>query len=231
MRGAVFLGGGGSADDERDVWRSAYTGVERVLYWPFALTADMLSTADRWLHDSLASLGLTAQVTTWATLDGRDPRDLPGFDLLHVGGGNTFRFLEHIRRHSFIEPVRAFVRHGGAYYGGSAGAVIACDDIEIAAPHDPNVVALTNFSALGLVPSYAVLPHYDGAVDTAFSWTREHHRPLLAIRERGGVRYSDRRFTAIGPETTAEVNENEVITRQVGESWDPSRKRILERSP
>lgn len=223
MRGSVFLGGGGSPDDECDVWRAAYTGVQRVLYWPFALPADRLSTADRWLRDSLASLGLPAQVTTWNDLDGRDPRELPRFDLLHVGGGNTFQLLEHIQRHAFIEPVRAFVQHGGAYYGGSAGAVIACDDIEIAAPHDPNVVGMTNLSALGLVPSYAVLPHYDGAVDTALSWSREHHRPLLAIPERGGVRYGDSRLTAIGPEPSIEVKENEAVTWPDGESWDPFR--------
>lgn len=200
------------------MWRSAYAGVQRALYWPFALSGDILDTADSWMRDSLLALGLSAQVTTWASLEGRDSNELAAFDLLHIGGGNTFRLLDHLQRHAFVDAVRAFVHRGGTYYGSSAGAIIACEDIEIAAPHDPNDVGLNDLSGLALVPAYSVLPHYDNVVDPAFSWARERHRPLLAVPERGGICYCDETFTAIGPDPSTEINEIGSIPRPAGTS-------------
>ncbi|MGI8418607.1 MAG: Type 1 glutamine amidotransferase-like domain-containing protein [Nakamurella sp.] len=201
------------------MWRFAYAGVHRVLYWPFALNGDILDTAGDWICDALRSLGLTAQVTTWTSLEGRDADELEAFDLLHVGGGNTFRLLDHIQRHAFVAPVRAFVELGGRYYGGSAGAIIACEDIGIAAPYDPNNVGLTNLNGLALVPAYSVLPHFDDMVEPALCWVREHQRPLLAVPERGGIRYGDETFTAIGPDSSTEITELGPIPRPAGMSW------------
>ncbi|MGI8592199.1 MAG: hypothetical protein ACR2M5_14675 [Nakamurella sp.] len=87
--GTVYLGGGGSPADEGEVWRDAYESVDRVLYWPFALSAGVLDTADPWFRAALDELHLSPQVTTWTTPEGHD-RNLEPFDLLHVGGGNTF---------------------------------------------------------------------------------------------------------------------------------------------
>ncbi|MEJ7651748.1 MAG: Type 1 glutamine amidotransferase-like domain-containing protein [Nakamurella sp.] len=217
--GPVFLGGGGSPADERDVWALAYAGVERVLYWPFALSGNILSTADQWFRSSLASLDLHPEVVTWTSLAGRHGDELGEFDLLHVGGGNTFRLLDHIRHHEFLTPVRDFVHRGGGYYGCSAGAVIACADIQIAASRDPNDVGLVDLDALALVPTYSVLPHHDGDVERPVSWAREHHRALIAIPERGGLRCWLGTFTAIGPDSSLEVAVDRVSVRPAGTSW------------
>lgn len=221
VTGTVFLGGGGTPDDERYVWLEAYSGVERVLYWPFALTEPILDTADSWLRAALTSLKLApAEVTTWKSLNGHDPAEMDRFDLLHVGGGNTFRLLDHIRRYSFIDPVRDFVRMGGTYYGGSAGALVACGDIAIAAPHDPNDVGLEDLRGLALVPTYSVLPHYDDrAAESSLAWARERHRVLLGIPERGGISYHNNTFTVIGPAPCVEVDESGRTVRSVGCSW------------
>lgn len=101
--------------------------------------------------------------------------------------------------------MRDFVRRGGTYYGGSAGAIIACGDIDIAAPHDPNDVGLVDLSALALIPTYSVLPHYDGTADPPLSWVRERNKALLTVPERGGIRYHNGLFTAIGPDPSVQV--------------------------
>ncbi|WP_353651052.1 Type 1 glutamine amidotransferase-like domain-containing protein [Nakamurella sp. A5-74] len=217
--GSVFLGGGGSPDDERDVWTWAHTGVERVLYWPFALAGNILATADEWFRGSLASIDLHPEVVTWTTLQGRRSDELDEFDLLHVGGGNTFRLLDHIRRHEFFTPVRDFVRRGGDYYGGSAGAVIACADIEIAASRDPNDVGLVDLGALALIPSYSVLPHHDGNVTSPLSWASERNRAVIAVPERGGLHHRLGTFTAIGPDLSMEITSGGMTPRPPGSSW------------
>lgn len=217
----MFLGGGGTPVDEQNVWREAYSQVESVLYWPFALTEPLLDTADQWFRAALTSLELTAsQVATWTSLEGHSAAELGRFDLLHVGGGNTFRLLDEIRRHSFLDPVRDFVRSGGSYYGGSAGAVVACEDIVVAATHDPNDVGLVDLTGLALVPTYSVLPHYhDGLAQWAQAWAREQHRTVLALSERGGIRYHDYAFTVIGPNPTVEIDQSGPTVHPVGASW------------
>lgn len=221
VAGTVFLGGGGSPADERNVWYEAYWQVESVLYWPFALTGPILGTADHWFHAALTSLDIAAaHVSTWMSLEGHSGTELGNFDLLHIGGGNTFRLLHEIRRHSFVDSVRDFVRSGGTYYGGSAGAVIACEDISIAVTHDPNDVGLVDLTGLALVPAYAVLPHYDDRLaGWSLAWAQEQHTALLALPERGGIRYQDNTFTVIGPHSTVEIDQSGPTVRPVGTSW------------
>ncbi len=217
MAGTVYLAGGGSPADESEVWRDAYAGVGRVLYWPFALEGAMLGTSDGWFRTALRELGLAPEVTTWTTLEGHDSVDLKSFDLVHVGGGNTFRLLDHIRRQGFLGPVRSFVQEGGRYYGGSAGAVIACGDIRTAVGRDPNVVGITDLTALGLLSSRFVEPHYQGDDDSGPVLEER----ILGVPERGGVSWDGHRFTAIGPDPTYELMAAGRIRREAGDSWSP----------
>jgi len=216
MVGAVYLAGGGSPADEGEVWRDAYAGVGRVLYWPFALRAEMLDTSDGWFRTALHELGLSPEVTTWTTLEGQDSFDLESFDLVHVGGGNTFHLLDHIRRQGFLGPVRSFVQKGGRYYGGSAGAIVACGDIRTAVGRDPNVVGITDLTALGLVPWRFVEPHYRGEESSTALGER-----VLGIPERGGVSWDGHHFTAIGPDPTYDLTATGRVRREAGESWSP----------
>ena len=115
MTGVVYLGGGGSGQDERLLWAEMLRGCRRLLYWPFALEGDTLAGAEGWLRDQLQRQGSAAQMQAWSTLEGKDPAQLQGFDLLFVGGGNTFSLLHHLQEHGFVTPVRQWVEAGGGY--------------------------------------------------------------------------------------------------------------------
>jgi peptidase E len=119
----LVLGGGGDASQEREVWRIAFAGVRKVVYWPFALPDERAGRAPEWLRGSLAGLGIQAEVDAWLTLEGRTAAELSPADLLFVGGGTTSKLLEHICEHGFRGHVADHVAQGGRYYGGSAGAV------------------------------------------------------------------------------------------------------------
>lgn len=183
---AVYLGGGGSAEDEQELWRRMLAGRSSLLYWPCALPDSMLAGAADWLAGALDRFGFAGSVKTWPSLSAHKPTELDGFDLLFVGGGNTFKLLQEVRRSGFIEPVRDFVQRGGAYYGGSAGAILACDDISTAQGLDPNDVGLTDLRSLGLVRNLAILPHYEPADEKA---ARQRHNGtrLIGLPERTGL--------------------------------------------
>jgi dipeptidase E len=200
MTGDLFLGGGGSASQEREVWRAAFDGVRRVIYWPFALPGERVSQAPGWLRDSLASLGIQAEVDAWLSLEGHTPAELETADLLFVGGGTTSKLLEHICEHGFRDPVAGFVARGGRYYGGSAGALIAGESIMLAGLAGNDSRAAASPAALGLFSGVAVLPHADTFTLTDIrSWARQLGQRIVAIPEAGGLRVHEDEWAAIGP--------------------------------
>lgn len=92
-----------------------------------------------------------------------DPADLTGehFDQISVPGGNTFRLLGLLREYGLDTFIRQQVSEGAVYLGFSAGACIACPDIEYVRNFD-DIVQIENgdYSGLALTDKY-VLCHYD----------------------------------------------------------------------
>lgn len=201
MRGTIYLGGGGSPDDEYLLWAEMFRLNTNILYWPFASAGDMLNSADAWLRGNLAQHWPDHQLATWTDLDGHAPDELLDFDLLFVGGGNTFDLLAHVASHAFIEPIRSFVAGGGSLYGGSAGAILASDSIEIAATHDDNNTHLEQFTGLRLISGVTMLPHYTAHDEaTAKMWHRRQNKPVLGIPEKSGLLVECRGARVVGKE-------------------------------
>ncbi|TXR57296.1 Type 1 glutamine amidotransferase-like domain-containing protein [Quadrisphaera setariae] len=200
----VFLGGGGTAQQEAALWAPMLARRPRVLYWPFALGDDMLSGAETWLRGSLAEFQHGLDVTTWLTLDGRGPADLEGFDLVFIGGGNTYDLLAHLRTHGALGWVRTHLAGGGDLYGGSAGAILAGATVGVAAWHDENATDLTTpgeLAGLGLLPGRALLPHF--AADDApraQEWAERLGLEVLGVPEASGLVVEGDDVVVAGPE-------------------------------
>ena len=91
------------------------------------------------------------------------PEELAGlrFDYFAVLGGNTFRLLHLVRKYGLDSVIREQVAGGAVYMGFSAGAYLACGDIEYVKNFDDNdYVTNGDFHALGLTDKY-VLCHFD----------------------------------------------------------------------
>jgi dipeptidase E len=113
-----------------------------------------------------------------------------------VGGGNTYVLLRRLRQSGLVEPLRERIRAGLPYLGASAGANVAGPNV--LTTNDWNVVGLTAFEALGLVP-FNVNPHYletDPAMapgsETRDMRIAEYHvvrdNPVVGIEEGAMVR-------------------------------------------
>lgn len=129
---SMFLVGGGSPGREVEVRMAAFDGVARVVYGPIVLPDDQILTASKWLAGGVSLLGITADVSTWLTLEGHHAAELAGVDLLSVGGGSTTKLIYHRRRHGFDNVLASYIRGGGRYHGGSAGALVACESVTLA---------------------------------------------------------------------------------------------------
>lgn len=200
----VYLGGGGSAQQEAAVWRPMLARRPRVLYWPFALGDEMLRGAEDWLRGSLEEFQSDLDVVTWTTLDGHDQAELAGYGLLLIGGGNTYDLLAHLRAHGALDWVRAHLDGGGDLYGGSAGAILAGASVDIAAWADENTTGLTapdELAGLGLLPGSALLPHStEDDVPRAQEWAAQHGLEVLGVPEASGLVVEGDDVVVAGPE-------------------------------
>ncbi|MGA8112543.1 MAG: Type 1 glutamine amidotransferase-like domain-containing protein [Actinocatenispora sp.] len=216
MRGSLYLAGGGSPRQEELVWRAAFDGVRRVLYWPFALSDARVADAPEWLRAALADLGIDARVDAWLSLDGHAPAEIDGVDLLFVGGGTTSKLARHVHDLGFDQAVRDHVANGGRYYGGSAGALLACESIAVCALADGDADAAVHDTGLGLVPRVTVLPHADTlAVEDQHAWSTRLGQPFLAVPEAGGVVFTGTTCTVIGPGAV------EIVDGGTRTTWPP----------
>jgi dipeptidase E len=136
-----------------------------------------------------------------------DWRDaLRRIDAILIGGGNTYALLKRLHQSGLLDVLRERVRGGLPYIGSSAGSNVAGPNI--LTTNDWNVVGLTHFESLGLVP-FSINPHYAErtASDSPHSETRdfrigEYHQvwnnPVVAIEETAIVRVVDPRFSIVG---------------------------------
>jgi dipeptidase E len=200
MSSGIYLAGGGSAVQEAAVWEHMLEGVSRLLYLPTALSGELLANAENWLLTSLGSRSALA-VTTWLDLSVHRGEALDDYDLIFVGGGNTYDLVNRFRQAEVAAPLAQFLDGGGTYYGGSAGAIAAGQSIGLARGLDPDRHHDPDDSGLGLVPA-DLLPHFNEARSgRAESWSARHpQRHVVCIPEASGVHIDGCQMVVLGPE-------------------------------
>jgi dipeptidase E len=220
MNGTVYLGGGGSAEDESLLWDELFGTPGRVLYWPFALPASKHAGAAEWLRGSLAGRG-SFDVQVWSSLGGRDPAALSSFDVIFIGGGDTYDLLDEITGHEFAAPLCRYVASGGVLYGGSAGACLAGTDISIDEESAASRPDMRDSAGLGLVP-LVVRPHYTADLSGPLhGWAAEHGETVLGIPERGGAVFTGGGLRCTGPEPLRLFSGQADLAIPPGGNWSP----------
>lgn len=125
-------------------------------------------------------------------------------DAIHMAGGNTFYFLNSLRKTKLIGELRRFAIDGGVLTGLSAGAIIMTENIEMASypefDRDENIVGLKNLSSLNLV-DFAFFPHFKNSAryDTAFrKYTKIKNKVIYACPDGAGIVMNNNEMRFIG---------------------------------
>jgi len=139
-----------------DLIRKLANGRTRALFVPFAGVTTTWDDYTQKVQDALAPAGLL--LTGAHTVDAAD---VARFEMIIVGGGNTFQLLGMCRKRGLLEAIRAAVGTGAPYLGWSAGANLACPTI--CTTNDMPIVDPQGFDALGLV-DFQINPHYTNAL-------------------------------------------------------------------
>jgi dipeptidase E len=123
-------------------------GIRRALFVPFA--------AVRLPWEEFARR--VAEASGFALTIAGEASDLNDYELIIVGGGNTFQLLKQCRERGVLQAIHSRVSQDKAkYLGWSAGANLACPTIKTT--NDMPIVDPGSLEALGLIP-FQVNPHY-----------------------------------------------------------------------
>lgn len=129
---------------------------------------------------------------------------LANADIIHLGGGNTFSLLAHLRARRMINFLRKFVAQGGILTGMSAGAIAMTPSITTASfpdeDCDDNSVGLTQWGSLKLVP-FEIFPHFRNI--SSYQMALEQYSsscryPIYAFNDGSGIVCDGRTITFHG---------------------------------
>lgn len=125
-------------------------------------------------------------------------------DIIHLGGGNTFYFLKHLRRNGFLQELKQWTLAGGILTGLSAGAIIMTKSINTASfpdfDKDENEENIKNLKGMNLV-DFEIFPHYRNSKryeSALLDYSRKSSLPLYALADGSGIIYLDDEIRFVG---------------------------------
>jgi len=127
-------------------------------------------------------------------------------DAIFLSGGNTYYFLNSLKKRNFIPLLREYVEKGGVLIGVSAGSMIMSKTITITTIDtdingDQNAVNLKDFTSLGLV-DFEFFPHFDekdGEITRRLiEYSKEIDSVIYACRDGDGIIVNGRNIQLVG---------------------------------
>jgi dipeptidase E len=114
-------------------------------------------------------------------------------DIIHLGGGNTYYFLKHLKKSGMLKALVDWVQAGGVLSGLSAGAIMMTPNISTAGfpsfDKDDNDEGMKNLKSMNFV-NFEFFPHYKNSKrydNELISYSEEHNRPVYACKDGEGV--------------------------------------------
>ncbi len=106
------------------------------------------------------------------------------YDVIFVCGGNTFVYLDRIRKTGLAKFIIDAVKSDRSIYVGvSAGSIVAGPDIAIAGDEDSNDIGLTDLTGLELTDR-VIYPHYtEGSREYLDSFQKTSKFPVIEISD------------------------------------------------
>lgn len=121
--------------------------------------------------------------------------DLLSSDAIFLSGGNTYYFLNSLKKRNFIPLIKEYVEKGGVLIGVSAGSMIMSKTITITTIDtdingDQNTVNLKDFTSLGLV-DFEFFPHYNEKdreiTERLIEYSKKIDSVIYACRDGDGI--------------------------------------------
>ncbi len=126
--------------------------------------------------------------------------DLKGKDVIFVFGGNTFEYLNGIKKTGLDKKIKGFLEKGGVYFGISAGSYVACPTIEAATwkHQDTNRIGLKSLKALNLIP-FLITAHFEEKYRKIIEKAAKNTKyPIIALTDKQAILVKNKQVKIVG---------------------------------
>ncbi|MCB2297413.1 Type 1 glutamine amidotransferase-like domain-containing protein [Clostridium tagluense] len=121
-------------------------------------------------------------------------------DVIYLSGGNTYYFLNNLKKRNLIDRLRVYVQNGGCIFGLSAGAIMMSKDIGVSQFGDENIAGLTDLSSLDLV-EFDFMPHWNqdsSYLNDLKEYTKNTERTCYVCNDGDGIIVKDNEIKFYG---------------------------------
>lgn len=242
----LILCGGGSGDKNiiaNKKLNQIINHDKKILYVPLAMdeAEHPYDGCYNWICDELSKVNHSGieMVRSFEKLANKNYND---YSCIFIGGGNTYKLLKGLKDSGSFEKINEYLNNGGIIIGGSAGAVIFGQDIDIIKQLDPNDVSLQETSGFNKFNNVSIFPHY---TNYRSKFTEEENKERMdkfskyiidyslnvgkvyAIPEEDAIYVDDDNFEVIGT-LPYYIAENGILTKyEIEEKVEKSDKNIL----
>jgi dipeptidase E len=203
----LFLSGGGSGEDSLNLDKRFIESIDKtkpVLYIPIAMDSNKHPYPEclGWLKGNFSNFNFDNFVM-WTEEDLKNKReeDFKHFSGIYIGGGNTFKLLDDLKKFGTFEILQTLAHKDIPIYGGSAGAIILTRSILSASYFDTNAIDLKYFSALNMTHGFDIWCHYNTSMkEDIITFIDQYNlNKTLALPENSGLYVTEECVEIIGP--------------------------------
>jgi dipeptidase E len=198
-QGSLYLAGGGTPLQERPVLTAFLERIAlpEILYIPLALDpdSDSFKNAEAWIDETLGFLhpDKTLKITT--AKQGVTIPDI-AFGGIFIGGGNTYRLISALKATGLDTIISRHMQAGCALYGGSAGAIVCGQRLNLAGSPPPTS---GDFTGMNLLGGLSCCCHYsDADIQRVKTYVAAYHSGVICLRENAGILFESGRLTSCG---------------------------------
>lgn len=190
-KGKIILGGGGDIDisvriDEK--YFSLLRNNSKILYIPIALDRSKIGfeACYDWFSTLISKHSGDKDIDFTMFLEGDKIPDLESYGSIYMGGGNTFKLLNYIRKSGLGKKMVTYLKKGGVIYGGSAGAIILGKDVRtVEEEKDDNY---TFYYGLNIIKDKSIICHYTKDSDEGiYKSIKKIKTTVIALPEDSGL--------------------------------------------
>jgi dipeptidase E len=127
--------------------------------------------------------------------------DINSIDILYAQGGNTYYYLQQIRKNGYWDDIRDFIEGDGVYLGNSAGSMMMCPDVdEDLYILEKNHVGVKDVTGFGFVPFY-IVAHWDSKSDEVrekmLKYGEKSRKQVIPLTDEQGVLVTENEYKVI----------------------------------
>ena len=157
----LYLCGGGSGNQilkALEKFSKKLDKTKPILYIPLAMNESKYDSCYEWFKEELKIMKLKKFEMIKSSLE-LSQKKLSNYSAIFIGGGNTYKLLNEIKKYSNYDKICEYLNDGGTIFGGSAGAIIFGKDINCCLLDDKNNVEIKDTQGFNFLNNYSILCH------------------------------------------------------------------------